>query len=83
MRLKQGFNHLKGSFIQARSFCQRLEERRAKDEEQFNLVHDYASLLQLFPLWRIQRVRNLGIYKQDAIRQWLFYLHLLFLRREH
>lgn len=80
-RLKQGFNHLKGSFIQAGSFCQRLEKRRAKDQEKFNLVHDYASLLQLSPLRRIQKVRSLGVHKQDIIRQWLFYLHLLFMRR--
>jgi len=79
-RLKLGINHLRGSFIQARSFCHRLEERRASDPEVLNLVHGYASLPQLPPWQRIQRIRTLGIHKQDVIRQWLLYLHLLLLR---
>jgi len=77
-RLRLGINHLKGSLIQASCLYDRLTERNAvRVPELFDLVNGYARLLQLSPIRRIQKLKRLGIHKQDVTRQLLLYLHVL------
>jgi len=80
-RLKQGSYHLRKSFLQADCLCKRLEERQVvKAPKLFNLVNSYVSLLQLSPMQRFQRLKQLGIHRQDRTRQWVLYVHIMFMR---
>jgi len=80
---KKSVEHFSKTFLQASSLKQRLVERNVVVTKKImNLVCDYENLMELSPIQRIQRVITLGIHRQDAIRQWLLYLHLLLMRRE-
>jgi len=80
-RRRMGIEHLKKTFLQSQRLSQRLASRGIIDHQgKLECIENYAYLMDVSPLRRVQVIRNLGVRRQNKFLQILLYLHLSFLR---
>jgi len=77
---RKGIHNLSKSIQQAQCLSQRLAERGFYANKANELVDSYASIMELSPLQRLQKIKCLSIHKQNHIKQLLLYVHIMFMQ---